>query len=205
MACGGMVRLALGLLKANTYIVPCDNGALIVDPGAERDKILACLDKLGKEPEYVLLTHGHYDHIGCAGELKRLGAKVIISQKDFDLLGETDFMLGLGVPVERFDADITVKGGDELMLDGRRFAVAATPGHTPGSVCYFMDGETVFTGDTLFCRGIGRYDLPYGSGADMIRSLKALFSRGGDIDVCPGHGITTTLDAERKFNPYAEF
>lgn len=201
----GTKRLALGLLRVNTYIIPCENGAVIVDPGAELDKILACLAEFGKKPEYVLLTHGHYDHIGRVGELQRLGAKVVISEAEYELLKETDFMLGLGVPVERFTADKTVNDGDELTLDGHTFSVAATPGHTPGSVCYFMDGNAVFTGDTLFYRGMGRYDLPYGNGADIMRSLKGLLSRVGDLDVFPGHGNTTTLDAERKYNPYADF
>ena len=201
----GIIKLALGLLRVNTYVIPRDNGAILIDPGAELGEILSCLTELKKKPEYVLLTHGHYDHIGCVSELKRLGAKVVISETEHELLKKTDFMLGLGVPIDSFAADITVKDGDKLTLDGLDITVMSTPGHTPGSVCYFTDGDIAFTGDTLFCRGMGRYDLPYGNGGELMRSLKKLFALARDMEIYPGHGPTTTLDSERGNIPYAEF
>ncbi|MDE6200900.1 MAG: MBL fold metallo-hydrolase [Clostridiales bacterium] len=179
--------------------------AIVIDPGDDYERISLRLSKLGAKAEYVLITHAHFDHIGAVARFAASGANVYVSEKDYDLLVKFDFYLNIGYfdkRVESFAADVLVNDGDKFSLCNHDFTVVATPGHTPGGVCYIMDDNIIFSGDTLFRLSIGRTDFPFCSHSDLINSVKKLFALNGDYIVYPGHGKSTTLDFERENNPY---
>lgn len=193
--------LELGPCATNTYLI-ADNGvAIVVDPSCDAEYISSFAESKGANIKLVLVTHAHFDHIGAVGELQRLGAEVYISSTDYELIDfdNNDMLFGTNT---FFGADRFVKDGDEFMFADRSFKVVATPGHTPGGVCYIMDGRYIFSGDTLFRCGIGRTDFPFGSYAELISSVNKLFALDGEFEVLPGHGEKSTLDYERKNNPY---
>lgn len=194
-----------GSFCTNTYLLTEGDSAIVIDPGADYDRIVARLTKLDAAAKYILITHAHFDHIGAVAQLAKNGAAVYVSQTDYELLVRSDFYVDLGYLgeiVERFDADVTVHDGDSIKLLNHDFTVISTPGHTPGGVCYIMDAQCIFTGDTLFKLSVGRTDFPFCSHADLVKSVKKLFALPGDFTVLPGHGQSTTLNFERKNNPY---
>ena len=193
-----------GLYMTNCYIIGDGSDAIVIDPGTDFSPISKILDDSGLSPKFVLITHAHFDHIGSVARLKALGAKVYISEVDYKYLCDENFYSDTVEETEKFDADVTLNGGDEFMLLGHSFKAISTPGHTPGGLCYLMDNKSIFTGDTLFKLTVGRWDFKYGNGADLVKSLKKLFALPGDYDIYPGHGESTTLDFERKHNPYAK-
>ncbi|MDE6028931.1 MAG: MBL fold metallo-hydrolase [Clostridiales bacterium] len=189
----------------DTYLIIEGSDALVVDPGGNYEFIISRLAMHGATAKYVLITHWHFDHVGAVAQLAESGAKVYISAIDYDLLVKGDFYVDLGIFGERvlpFTADVTVSDGDKLCLCNHNFTVIATPGHSPGGVCYVMDGDCIFSGDTLFWRSMGRTDFPLCSHSELVSSIKRLFALDGDYKVYPGHGKSTTLDYERKNNPY---
>jgi len=165
------------------------------------------LEKNNAKLKYILLTHGHFDHIfGVHGLREATGAKVVIHFKDAEHLVDPKKSLAEGnmpephIPVT---ADVLVKEGDILTLGEEEIKVMSTPGHTMGSVCYIIESEkTIISGDTLFCMTAGRTDFPDGSDELMISSLKRLIALEGDYRVLPGHNRETTLESERKRNWY---
>jgi hydroxyacylglutathione hydrolase len=190
---------------SNCYIIKDETGtAAVVDPGCVTDELISELDKCTKV-EYILLTHGHYDHIWAVSGLKeKTGAKLVIHRGDEAFL--TDENLSHGVkyfPGEQkpLKADILLQGGETLPLGNGEIRVMHTPGHTKGSVVYIA-GDTMCSGDTLFCMTVGRTDLEGGSMHDMISTLERLKALKGDYKVLPGHGRDTTLEAERQRNRY---
>ena len=196
-----------GNCGTNTYILVENGGAIIIDPGCDEDKIKSVLHKENVEPKYIIVTHCHFDHVGAVAALQRMGAKVYAPSADYALLKDSDFYIRLGFgdeAVAPFNADIEVNDGDVFKLLGHEFKAVSTPGHTPGGTCYIMDGKTIFSGDTLFRLCVGRTDLPYSDGETMAHSLKKLFALDGDYDIYPGHDRQTTLEFERKYNPYAK-
>lgn len=195
--------LITSMCDTNTYILIADGQAIVVDPGANATKISEFIAGKNATLKYILVTHAHFDHIGAVAELQAEGASVYISQTDYDHVSEND-QFGDFAHVKPFNADVTVKEGDVLELIGHTFKVMETPGHTAGGVCYIMDDETIFSGDTLFRLSVGRTDLPYGNHDDIINSLKKLFALPHDYEVLPGHSRPTTLDFERKCNPYVK-
>ncbi len=197
--------LKTGDYETNTYILAESGKTIIIDPGFDAQKIVDKLDSIKCTPEYVLVTHGHFDHIGAVAELRRRGARVHVPAADYAILDKTDFGFGLvgKDTVEPFEADTTVNDEDTIAILGHVFKVITTPGHTPGSVCYVMDDKFIFSGDTLFRLGIGRTDLAYSVPEAMDGSISKLFALGGDYEVYPGHGKPSTLNFERKYNPYA--
>ena len=200
-----MFTLPTGINMTNTYILLSDGKAIVIDPGYDGDRIISYVETRGATIEYILVTHGHYDHIGAVAELKcKTGAKVYISQVDFDLLKEHDFLQGLceGYSVAPFDADVLLKGGEKLLLLGLEIDVMATSGHTPGGVCYLIDNDKLFSGDTLFRLSVGRTDFSYGDTDKLITSVRSLFELPGTTRVYPGHGEPTEIDFEKKYNPY---
>ena len=184
---------------ANCYFVTADGtSAVAIDPAQPR--VLDEARRRGLRVDRVLLTHGHFDHIGGCAALQAAGAKVGCLLEERPLVAGADNMAAaFGVPVPSFRIDFTVKDGEEVLLCGIPFRVMATPGHTAGSAC-FIAGDTLFTGDTLFAGGVGRCDLPTGDGAALSRSLRRLAALEGDYAVCPGHGDDTTLSYERAHN-----
>ncbi|MCH5155485.1 MAG: MBL fold metallo-hydrolase [Clostridiales bacterium] len=194
-----------GEFCTDTYLIVEGQSAVVVDPGADYERILSRLSELKAKAEYVLVTHAHFDHIGAVAKFSECGTKVYISQVDYEMLIKSDFYVDLGFfgeSVERFEADIKVKDGDSFTICNHNFTVIETPGHTPGGVCYVMDGKHIFTGDTLFYMSVGRTDFPFCSHSDLMKSIKKLFALQGDYNIYPGHGKSTTLCFERKNNPY---
>ena len=184
---------------SNTYLVTEDGKrAVAIDPAQPR--VLKEAEKRGLNVEYVLLTHGHFDHTGGCAALQAQGAKVGCLEAEKPLAtGEENLAAYFGVPHEPFRVDFTFRDGEILELCGLRFRAIATPGHTAGSVS-FLCGDTLFTGDTLFAGDVGRTDLPTGSGAALVQSVKKLYALEGDFRVCPGHEEDTRLDEERRNN-----
>lgn len=196
----------LSSYAANCYAVISDmNNAALIDAPCNADKILNELASSGASLKMILLTHGHFDHIMAVPELvKKTNAKVYISINDADKLrsSETSVADYFGIMgFVPFYGEKTVKDGDKLTLDEISFEVIHTPGHTSGCVCY-KTNDIIFTGDTLFQMSVGRCDMPDGDWDALQDSLKKLSAISGNYKLYPGHGETTELDFERKYNPY---
>ena len=195
---------------ANCYLLVDEKTgeSAIVDPAYFNDEIADIFDEAGMgELKYILLTHGHFDHIfGVHGLKEATGAQVVIHKGDADFLLDPKKSLAESnfpeqqLPVE---ADIILNDGDELFLGEEKITVVSTPGHTMGSVCYIVEGDRVLiSGDTLFCMTAGRTDLYGGNEEMMIESLKKLIALEGDYRVLPGHNRETSLERERTRNWY---
>lgn len=175
----------------------------VTDPGDKSQALIEQIEKDGGKLEYVILTHGHYDHICYAKELaEKFDAKIVTGEKNNDFLSRPEWNLSLkhGISLPAFSADILLKDGDTFMLGDTEIKYITTPGHTSGCGVYIFD-DTIISGDTLFCESYGRTDLPTGNDENMILSLKKLKELDGDYRVIPGHGELTTLEHERKYNP----
>lgn len=177
---------------ANGYILTEDGlTAVAIDPAQPR--FAEEVENRGLRVKYVLLTHGHFDHIGGCHALQKLGAKIGC------LKGEEDLVLhhNLGFePIPEFKIDFTFEDEEELLFCAMMFRVLATPGHTAGSACFISDRH-LFTGDTMFAGGVGRWDLPTGNEEDLRRSLAKLRALHGNYRIHPGHDWDTNLDDER--------
>ena len=184
---------------ANSYFLTQDEKTAVVI-GPAQPRIADEAKRRGLTVTHVLLTHGHFDHIGGCAALQAAGAKVGCLAKEAPLaLGKNNMADYFGGHVPPFSVDFTFGDGDILSLDGMQFLVIATPGHTAGGACFCV-GDHLFTGDTLFAGDIGRSDLPTGSGAQLTESVRKLYAIQGDFTVCPGHGEDTTLEYERHNN-----
>jgi glyoxylase-like metal-dependent hydrolase (beta-lactamase superfamily II) len=192
---------------ANCYILKdeASGEALVVDPGVDNNRLEALLKQEGITAlKYILLTHGHFDHIGAVQSLKHFfGGDVVIHTGDAICLCDSDASLASGFGLEQNDvqADIVIDDGDVLTLGENKIRVLHTPGHTKGSVCYIVE-DMIFSGDTLFKGTVGRTDFPGGSYEEIIASLSKLASLEGDYKVYPGHEALTTLEREKHYNPY---
>lgn len=186
---------------ANCYLVTTDGKtAIAIDPAQPR--ILDEAKKRGLQVKYVLLTHGHFDHIGGVSALQQAGAKVGCLTKEKELaLGKNNMAEAFGESVPPFTIDFTFDDGEELSLCGINFRVIATAGHTAGSCCFLCE-DNLFTGDTLFKGNVGRTDLPTGSARALQESLKKLVAFEGDYFLNAGHGEDSTLSYEKKYNGY---
>jgi len=202
-----VIQMAVGPIAANAYIVYKDiSEAFIIDPGADADKIIKMLEKKGiATVTHILLTHGHFDHIGAVADIKeKTGAKVCIHTRDASMLQSDKDNLSLfaGVGVKKTNADVIFQGGETINAAGIDVSVVHTPGHSGGSVCYAA-GENLFSGDTLFNRSIGRTDFPGSSESEYRRTLQiTLPGLGRDYKVYTGHGTNTTLYSEFANNPF---
>lgn len=192
--------MQVGPIGTNCYILEDEtaNLAAVIDPGDEADKILKVLEGDGVQVEYILLTHGHYDHTTAVPVLHEAlpAAKIYIHRADANGAGSTLFPLAGQVEgLRNYDE------GDTLPLGSLTIEVLHTPGHSKGSVTLKVD-DVLFTGDTLFCGSCGRTDLSGGSYEEIMDSLKRLGRLEGDFHVCPGHDVTSTLERERRSNPF---
>lgn len=191
-----MKCLPLGDYETNCYILWNDDCAecVVIDPGYTPELILDAVNRLGLSIKAILLTHGHFDHVGGVKKLRAsTGCAVWMHRADLQL--PTFLTAGKLEPTDFYDE------GDTITIAGLSFRVLSTPGHTPGSVC-LMAGNSIFSGDTLFAGSCGRIDFSGGSGQQMRRSLARLAALKGNYRVYPGHGSATTLDRERFSNPY---
>ena len=186
------------------YLVDKATGkSAVVDPGEKSDDLIEQIKKDGENLEYVLLTHGHYDHIGYAKQLaERFNAKIVTGEKENKFLSTPTLNLSVyhNIELSPFSADILLKDNETFMLGETEIRYIKTPGHTSGGGCYIFD-DTIISGDTLFCESYGRTDLPTGSNDDMCSSILRLKQLSGDYRVIPGHGPLSTLEHERKYNP----
>lgn len=186
--------LTLGAYRTNTYIVQNGGRCAVIDPGYEPETILSFLDTHGLTAEAVLLTHGHFDHVGGVKAVAaETGCRVWLHPAELSMPPR----LTAG-PLYYTDA---LADGDTVTAAGLTFRVLHTPGHTPGSVCLAVE-DTLFSGDTLFAGSCGRTDLPGGSRRAMKESLRRLAALEIDYTVLPGHGESTELDREKRYNPY---
>ncbi len=193
-----------GSLQNNCYLITdiSSGKSALIDCSDDSDKMRDFVK--GTQLEYILLTHGHFDHItGVKGIKDLTGAKVVISKEDEPMLNSSKESLAAfcGSPQNNVDADIIIGDGDVIELGESKISVIATSGHTKGGVCYLCD-NSLFTGDTLFFCSCGRTDFPGGSVAEIKQSLKRLSSLNGNFNVYPGHDRFSTLDFERANNPY---
>lgn len=187
--------LPLGQLQTNCYLVADGDGvAAVIDPAAEPERILQTARESSLTIRAILLTHGHFDHVGAiAGLTQALHCPVWMHENELTLPeyltdGPLYYTDGYGE-------------GDTVTVGKLNFTVLHTPGHTPGSVCLRCE-DALFTGDTLFAGSCGRTDFSGGSGSEMCRSLRRLAQLPGDLAVYPGHGEATTLEREKRENPY---
>jgi len=199
-------KLVVGPFASNCYIIVSESNkdVMIIDPGAEAEEILKNVKDLGLNIKFIVLTHGHIDHIGALKEVKETtGAEVAIHTDEAKSLHERSLatVFGLSYPPPP-PPDRLLKGGDSIDIGDLHLLVVHTPGHSRGGICLVGEG-VVFSGDTLFNFGIGRYDLPGGNGNQLMDSIHTkLMILPDNTIVCPGHGPDTTIGTERRGNPF---
>lgn len=198
-------RMVLGMVETNCYFVyeENSNNVILVDPA--KNGIYDKLAEAGFNIEAVILTHGHFDHIMGCHELQSKGIKVYVLDKEKALLA--DAQLNASVNIRRpyiVNADEVFTDGQEVNMAGLTFKVISTPGHTSGSCCYYFEEDGIMlTGDTLFSGSVGRSDLPTGNERQIIDSVHMLVNEyPGDVKFYPGHGDASTLEREKKYNPF---
>ena len=188
----------LGTYQTNCYMVWNENedSCVLIDPGYDPDFLMEQLENEGKKLAAILLTHGHFDHVGAVNQLSdATGCQVYICKKD------TNPRQMLTSTPTYYTHTYPARGG--IRVAGLPFKIHFTPGHTPGSVCLQLD-DVLFTGDTLFAGTCGRTDLPGGDYNTILRSLYKLADMEGDFRVLPGHGPASTLEQEREHNPFLQ-
>ncbi len=192
-----ITTMALGAYQTNCYLVQHQGNLALIDPGDQGENLLSALEQ---EPNMVLITHGHYDHTGAVAKIRAKFPKIPVYLHPGDGEGADPSMFPLSTQIQ----DITpLKEGMEIPFGDLKFQVLETPGHSKGSVCLLI-GEHLFTGDTLFRGSMGRTDFVGGDYQEIMKSLKRLSGLTGDLQVYPGHDRASTLDFERKNNPYVQ-
>lgn len=191
--------------STNSYIVFNENkDAIIIDPGAEANRIINTIEKEGLNVESILLTHAHGDHIGALDEVREYFKTEVYLHSDELIIYENDaynFAPYMGGKSPSKAPDHLFLDGDILEFKTGTFEILHTPGHTPGSSCFIIN-DLMFTGDTLFQGSIGRTDFPMGDWDIMVKSLKRFFSLDEELIVLSGHGEATTLTIEKRTNPF---
>ncbi|MDD5254899.1 MAG: MBL fold metallo-hydrolase [Candidatus Omnitrophica bacterium] len=195
--------VSVGPFGVNCYVLASARGeeAILIDPGDQEHKIRRTLEKFGLTPAFIVNTHGHIDHIGAND---KFGIPVYVHSLDKGMLSDPRLNLSqmLSSPFACKAQVRTLEDGDLVELQGITLRVLHTPGHTPGGISLLM-GNMVFSGDTLFCRSIGRADFPGADEAQLVSSIRAkLFTLPDDTLVYPGHGPVTTIGEEKKENPF---
>ncbi|MDY6065689.1 MAG: MBL fold metallo-hydrolase [Finegoldia sp.] len=188
----------------NIYLVSDDdNNCFIVDPGAQGQDIIAYIENRDLKPLYIILTHGHFDHIGAVKEVRdHFDIDLLAPKKEEELLKDPalNYTSRVGKGIELV-ADRYLEDGEEVDFGSEKIKVISTPGHTAGSTCYLVDNK-LFSGDTLFKNSVGRDDLPTGNHEELLESVKILKELDDNIEVFAGHGDPTTIEAEKTYNPY---
>lgn len=205
-----IITKVLGMIGTNCYMVKNEETkeALIIDPAFDAKTIESTLDANDCKPVAILLTHGHFDHMLAAEDLRDYYHIPVIAGKcEEGLLADTNANLSASFYVDaRLVADQLVDDLENLHLAGLDIQVLHTPGHTGGSVCYYFHKEQkLFSGDTLFCESVGRTDYPTGSASQIVRSVKEkLMILPDETNVYPGHGESTTIQNEKQYNPFCQ-
>ena len=204
--------MVLGAVSTNCYLVYHEETkkAVIIDPADNGPYIIRQCQLLGLKPEAVLLTHGHFDHMLAAVELKKqYGCPICAGAEEAAMLRDPSLNLSgtCGTEQTGFEADQLLRDGQEVSFAGYQWKVIATPGHTAGSVSYYIEEEGVlFSGDTLFAESLGRTDLPTGNARIIIRSIiDKLFILPEDTMVYPGHDHPTSIGHEKVANPVVPY
>ena len=202
----------LGGISTNCYLVFCEGekAAVIIDPADNADYLVSKCREFGVEPEAVLLTHAHFDHMMAADDIRKTyGCKLYVHMDDEKMLNDPFLNLSgtMGTELVSISADYLLRDGDVLHFLNGVWNVMATPGHTAGSVCYYIpEEEVIFSGDTLFAESLGRTDLPTGSMSAIVHSIaEKLLVLPDEIMVYPGHGDATTIAHEKQYNPVAAY
>lgn len=200
-----IIKLVVGELQENCFVLFDENkDAFVVDPGASSEIIIEAIEKNNLNVKYILLTHGHFDHVGAvAGLKKKFNAPVYLHKNDKNFLENPKEVResAFGLQIESANVDVFVKEGDEIPFSDDYIKVIETPGHTIGSVCYLFKSY-LFAGDTLFNGSIGRTDFPESDHSLMIESLKVLKELDDEIYVLSGHGPESQMNYEKMSNPY---
>lgn len=202
-----IITLPLGMFQTNCYLA-YDKESLtgvIIDPAADADAILSTIDEAGFTPDKILLTHGHGDHVGAVEELKqKFDIPVYAGWGEEELIEMTNqtFEKMFNIPVNCPAPDHLLKDGDQVACGSYNFTVKATPGHSPGGICFYTE-RFLFCGDTLFEGSIGRTDLPGGNTDQLISNIKEKLLTLPIETICfPGHGPATTIGKEKMTNPF---
>ena len=196
--------LPLGEIGANCYLISTEKAAVAIDIGFDSEYVKEFFANSGDSEKLILLTHAHFDHIGGAKAIRdNLGVKIAIGSKDAPALSDTRLNLSdsFHAGLTPFRADIALNDSEKIKCGDLEFGIIETSGHTKGGVCYLLK-DMLFSGDTLFCEGIGRTDFFGGDFKDITLSVKRLYTLPEETVVYPGHGEATTIGHEKKFNPY---
>lgn len=200
-----IIKLVVGQLQENCFILfDEDKNAFVVDPGGSSENIIEAIEKNSLSIKYILLTHGHFDHVGAVAALvKKYKAPVYLSKEDRAFLESPKEVRAsaFGMQIEAAEVDVFVKEGDEIPFSEGNIKVIETPGHTLGSVCYLFENY-LFAGDTLFNGSIGRTDFPESDHSLMVESLKKLKKLDDEIYVLSGNGPESQISYEKMANPY---
>jgi glyoxylase-like metal-dependent hydrolase (beta-lactamase superfamily II) len=198
-----IIKYALGQLQANCYFLIEKNNCLIIDPADEANFILEKIQRERLNLVALCATHGHFDHLLAAGEIQQsLNVPLYINEKDLFLLKRlkqnAQYFLGYQPPILPIS---NIKKLDEGLLEIETFKLKTifTPGHTPGSACFYLKEGVLFSGDTLFKGGIGRYDFSYSDKNKLQQSLKKILQYRPETKIFPGHGDETTIGEEKTF------
>ena len=193
-------KILVGPIEVNCYIVVLNKKLYVIDPGGDADQVISQIKKEGKCLDSILLTHGHIDHISAVKQVSEAfnDAPVYLHKNDHDLyLSPNNCMMPFFPPITDPVKPVSI-------IDTQDFEILHTPGHSPGSVCfYFANDEVLFSGDTVFCESIGRTDLPGGDYNQIINSIKEkITTLPGNTKMYPGHGPTSSIENEKKSNPF---
>lgn len=193
-----------GVFETNCYLLEAPEGCILFDAP---EGACAWLESRRVEPQLLLLTHGHFDHIPDLAKIKRrFGCQIGCHPDTVPMIAEPEFFRNFGyeLEVEPVQPDFLIEAAPERAFLSLRFVILEVPGHSPGSLCFHLREERLLIGgDVLFAGGVGRWDLPGGDGELLFRGIRSkLFPLGDDVTVLPGHGPATTIGAERQTNPF---